>query len=865
MIGQTLAHYKILEKIGAGGMGEVWKAYDPKLQRTVAIKVLRNQTEDAASSILTEARAVSSLNHPHICTIHDVAQGDAQSFIVMEHVEGRPLSESIPADGLPQETVIRYGSQIAEALAHAHQHGILHRDLKSANVVITPEAAVKLIDFGIAVSFSQAEAEAEAVTRTQTAPVAPAGTLAYMAPEVLNGAEPDARSDIWSLGVLLYEMASGRLPFKGETPLEIVSAIAKETPEALPAQVSAALRAVVQRCLHKEPGSRYSNLAFVQGALDTIRSDAAIAQPPSDAATGRFKGPWWLAAAAVAAVAIGSLYWLSPKADSSAVPRLADPVQITSAVGVEGRPDWSPDGRTLAYESNQSGNWDIWVAQVSGGPPANRTADFPTDERRPRWSPDGSQIAFTSGIEGPGCYVMSSLGGDTPRRVASGGAGLASGVDWSADGTELACSFADSVQITNVQTGESRRLALGLSSGGAFDLDWSPDGRFLAFVESTTEADEVTRLWVIHAVDGQAVPLTDGRWNDWSPQWATGRRALDFVSNRGGHMDLWRQSLTEAGTPAGRPEALTTAVGMQSAAWSQDAQRVAYTTGGRVANVWRLPLGEDRVANWSDAEQLTFDQAFIEYIDVSLDGQSLAFSSNRGGNQDLWVLSLDDRRLRPMTTDSTPDWAPRWSPDGQVLTFYAYRSGNRDVWVMPVAGGQARQLTSDEAVDVTPAWSPDGSRIAFHSFRSGPPAIWTIDADGSDERRLDTGRFAVFPTWSGANSLLYWGFEQDGGGGIWQMDLEDGSQRLLVHVDAEYTEPNAFALEPDGRWLYFILDRSGTLAASSMEGGDVRALAKLEGRPGHLGGHALTTDGEYLYFAWQQDLGDIWVMDVVQE
>ena len=865
MIGQTLAHYKILEKIGSGGMGEVWKAYDPKLQRTVAIKVLKNPTEDAATNILAEARAVSALNHPHICTIHDVGQTGTQSFIIMEYVEGRPLSELIPADGLPQETVIRYGLQIADALAHAHHHGIVHRDLKSANVVITPEAQVKLIDFGIAVSLS--EADADAVTRTQASPVAPAGTLTYMAPEVLNGAEASARSDIWALGVLLYEMASGRLPFDGKTPLEVVSAIAKETPGALPARVPAGLRGIIQRCLQKEPGSRYSNLAFVQGALEATQSDAAVAQPPGIAIARRFTG-WWLAAATVVAVAIGSRYWLQPKADSSVVPRLADPVQVTSAVGVEGRPDWSPDGRTLVYESNQSGNWDIWVTQVGAGPPVNRTAEFPTDERRPRWSPDGSQIAFTSSLQGPGCFIMSSLGGDTPRRVTTSAAGLVHGVAWSANGTELACSLDTSVEITNVQTGESRSLALPPSTGGGYDLSWSPDDRFLAYVDATTETDEVTRLWVVRAADGQAFPVTDGRWNDWSPHWARDRRALDFVSNRGGRMDLWRQSLTEAGTPAGRPEALTTAVGMQSAAWSQDAHRVAYATGGRVANVWRVPLLDDRVANWSHAEQLTFDQAFIEYIDVSSDGQYLVFSSNRGGNQDLWALSLEDRRLRPITTDPTPDWAPRWSPNGELLTFYAYRSGNRDIWVMPVAGGQARQLTSNEAVDVAPAWSPDGSRIAFHSFRSSPPTLWTLALDGSEEeeRSIDTGGFAVFPIWSDGNSLLYWGSGRDGGSGIWQIDLGNGSQRLLVPFAPEALyEATVFTLEPGGHWLYFILDRSGTLAAMPMEGGNVRALAKLEDRPGHLGGYALTSDGKYLYFAWEEDLGDIWVMDVVTD
>ena len=200
MEGQRIAHYEIQSRLGAGGMGEVWKAHDPKLQRTVAIKVLKDQTEDAASRILAEARSASALNHSHICTIYEVDEADSQSFIVMEHVEGKPLSELIPSDGLPPESVIRYGTQIADALAHAHEHGIVRRDLKSANVVITPEAQVKLIDFGIAVPLSSTDADA--VTRTMESLVssAPVGPLAYMAPEVLNGQEATPRSDIWSLG-----------------------------------------------------------------------------------------------------------------------------------------------------------------------------------------------------------------------------------------------------------------------------------------------------------------------------------------------------------------------------------------------------------------------------------------------------------------------------------------------------------------------------------------------------------------------------------------------------------------------------------------------------------------------------------------
>ncbi len=281
--GTTLGPYDLQSRLGGGGMGEVWKAYDPKLQRTVAIKVL-HETDDASSRILAEARAASALDHPHICTVYEVGEHDGVAFIVMAHVEGKPLSELIPADGLPPESVIRYGTQIADALAHAHEHGIVHRDLKSANVVITRDGQIKLIDFGIAVPLP--DQDAEAVTRTMAVPVssAPMGTLAYMAPEVLRGETATARSDIWSLGVLLYEMVSGRLPFDGPTPTAVIAAVVKDSPETLPSSASSGLRTIAQRCLQKEPGQRYGHSVAVHAALEAIQS--GVAEAASSTAVG---------------------------------------------------------------------------------------------------------------------------------------------------------------------------------------------------------------------------------------------------------------------------------------------------------------------------------------------------------------------------------------------------------------------------------------------------------------------------------------------------------------------------------------------------------------------------------------------------
>src|SRR5512139_3021097 len=271
--------FEVLSLLGAGRMGEVYRARDTRLGREVALKVLPTTTvadESARARLLREARLASQLNHPHICIVHEVGEavpstgsGQAVAYIAMELVEGQPLNARLAEGPLPAEQVLRYGSQLADALAHAHARGVVHRDLKSANVVVTPEGQVKVLDFGLAKRLTE-EALAEAATvapESLTAPGIVAGTLAYMAPEQLRGRPADERSDIWALGVVLYEMASGRQPFGGQTCFEVSSAILTGTPTRLAATVPVSLSAVIERCLAKEPGDRYQRASEVRAVL----------------------------------------------------------------------------------------------------------------------------------------------------------------------------------------------------------------------------------------------------------------------------------------------------------------------------------------------------------------------------------------------------------------------------------------------------------------------------------------------------------------------------------------------------------------------------------------------------------------------
>jgi tetratricopeptide (TPR) repeat protein len=324
MLGRTLAHYLILEKIGAGGMGVVYRARDTQLDRVVALKVVGEQTGvdgTARARLLREARTASALNHPNICIIHGAGESDGETYIAMEMVEGQPLNELIPAEGLPVETVVRYAVQIADALAHAHERGVVHRDLKGANVIITPEGRPKVLDFGLAKRvFATTEQAATRTAESITDPGAIAGTLSHMAPELLRGETADVRSDLWALGVLLYHAVSGQFPFPGSTSFQISSAILRDSPAPLPARVPPHLAAIIQRLLAKPPGERYQRASEVRAALEAIQSGVITATSVPVASVSRRR---WLVAA-VATVAVAAAAWFGIERSRKTVPGAPD-------------------------------------------------------------------------------------------------------------------------------------------------------------------------------------------------------------------------------------------------------------------------------------------------------------------------------------------------------------------------------------------------------------------------------------------------------------------------------------------------------------------------------------------------------------
>ena len=539
MKGRTFSHYAVLDHLGDGGMGVVYHGFDTRLNRPVALKFLApelSQDPAAKEQFMREARAASALDHPNICTIYDIDETpDGQIFLAMAYVDGETLKETIARGPLPIGDILDIGAQIAQALVKAHGAGIVHRDIKPANVMITADRLVKIVDFGIAKLVGD-------ITITKTGGAV--GTLAYMSPEQIRGEPVDHRTDLWSLGAVMYEMTSGERPFRADHAGVTSNAIVQDQPKPLTSLRSGVpmdLERIVIRAMAKRKEDRYQTAADLLSEMRRLQRDWAQEREPAVEATlsppavhrRQLKRGAVLLVLVVAGVALA---WSLSRLRSSSERLLAfaNPVQVTTAVGVEDSPAWSPDNRTLAFAANPTGSettggdWDIWVAQV-GGQPLNRTADSPAADRFPSWSPDGRQIAFWSDRDNAGCFVMPALTGNA-RKVAPASLLDPNPPQWSADGGQLTCVATDNnnqvfADIYSIRTGTSRRVLLDGEPGRRMHLSWSPDDRLFAYVASPAGLGaDATRLWVVRLSDGKAFPITDGRTKTWSPTWSPDAR-----------------------------------------------------------------------------------------------------------------------------------------------------------------------------------------------------------------------------------------------------------------------------------------------------------------------------------------------------
>ena len=739
MIGQTLHHYRIVRAIGRGGMGEVYAAEDTKLHREVALKVLpREMASDPErlQRFQREAQAVAALNHPNVVTIYAVEEAEGVQFITMELVEGKALTDLIPEHGQGLPELLRFGIPLADAISAAHQRGIVHRDLKPANVMVTTDGRLKVLDFGLAKLKPAGAVSTEATTVTTaelTALHSIIGTPSYMSPEQAEGKPVDHRTDIFSAGVILYEMATGRRPFRGDSVVTILSSIIKDTPppvlEVKPG-LPRELDRIITRCLAKDPARRYQSAQELRSDLEGVQQQAGSGVSPLRVAARALalrarRKRWWVAALVLAALMASLPYVLNrrePGVSRAGPAQVERTLSLTSSPGVEQYPSLSPDGQWVVFSAWESGHRRIFLQSVGGQNAFPITKDPNVDDDQPAFSPDGERIAFRSSREGGGIFLMGRTCEAMKRLTRTG-----FNPSWSPDGSKIVFAT-ENVQLTPMNwEGASELWTVDvvteamqrLTAESAVQPSWSPHNHRIAYVGRVTVPDAENEqggrhmhIWTIPAGGGAPAQVTSGPDTHWCPVWSPDGKYLYFASERGGSMNLWRVPIDEeSGKPVGEPEAIITpATWLAHPTISADGKRIAFSNVLETQNIQRIPFDPVAGKRTGEPEWITTGSGRWSSCDVSPDGRWLVFYSRKGSLPEghLYKIRTDKTGLMQLTGDSV-DRVPRWSPLGDWIAFFSPRSGDLNLWKIRPDGSEKQQLT-EEGGGIA-VWSPDGSRM----------------------------------------------------------------------------------------------------------------------------------------------------------
>jgi Tol biopolymer transport system component len=869
--GTPVGPYRVVGLLGRGGMGFVYEAEDPKLGRHVALKVLPPGLDSASRRrrFEREARALAAIQHPGIVHVYSVEESAGALFIAMERVYGLTLAERIEPGGLALGELLAIAIPLADALAAAHARGVIHRDLKPANVMVTVDGHVKVLDFGVAKWRPELQ---EASSATHHGIVV--GTASYMSPEQAEGREVDPRSDLFSLGVILFQMATGELPFRGGSAAAVISALLHETPPSvcdLRPALPAALGRLVDRCLAKTKERRYPSALAVRKDLEELQRRLATGHLASALRRGRNLA---LAAAVAAAILLGLA--LLRGRPAPAPPLEGTFAAATSAPGPEFFPSLSPDGERLVYTGRAGGRWRVYLQGGEDRRPRRLGGDGSYDDLQAAFAPDGARVAFRSSRDGGGLYVM-TLADGAFRRVADRGWNPA----WSPDGTELAFATHPVFETPYDRPAPSELWAVSVTDGrlrritrdDAVQPAWSPSGHRVAFwglAQGSARRD----LWTVPAEGGPALAVTADEAVDWSPAWSPDGRHLYFSSDRGGSMNLWRVAIDErSGRVRGEPERVTTpAAFAHHASFARASGRLAYVSTTVEQELLRVgfdPRGERVIG---EPRPLVRDLRRLALPHVSPDGEWVVYSQTEP-QEDLLLSRLDGGERRALTNDAQRERRPRFSPDGRQIAFYSDHEGHYEVFTIPRAGGAARRLTYDPQRRNAryPFWSPDGTRL-FMSRPGQSGQIIAVD-QGPRERPLlelppfvEPGFEFVGLDWSPDGSRIAGMLTSDAGerGGIAVYDLERGRYARVTDFG---TFPQWL---PDSRRLVFQgrAEAAGVAEPAYLQGeslyladaasGRVRELLRMPDVA--LGQPALAPEARAIVFVRTTVKADVWTL-----
>jgi serine/threonine protein kinase len=883
--GQQLIHYRLIEKIGEGGMGVVWKAEDTRLHRHVALKFLPEESAQDAQAVdrhLREARAASALNHPHICSIYDIGEWEGRQFIVMELLEGQSLQQRIGGKPMGVETTVDLAIQIADALDAAHAKGIIHRDIKTANIFVTERGQAKVLDFGLAKLAPGVGSESQDETRTaldMTRPGTVLGTVSYMSPEQALGKNLDQRTDVFSMGVVLYEALTGRRAFEGTTSAAVFDAILNRAPTApveLNRKVPPELQRIVNKALEKDPDLRYQSAAGIRADLKALKRDSAPSRSRSAPGSGRSSKPsrWGLLAMGV--VLVGALVvWnlLSRDPGTTLTPRAA--TRLTFSAGPEYSGSLSPDSSFVAYAHTEHGTMDLYMRPRDGGQTL-RLTDAPGDELLPRWSRDGKEIAYVLG-NGTECDIhrIPPTGGASVKLVETNIPFLQSfwhamcslgSLPWSPNDEQLVFSRtlqSGEVAIfeVNLESREERQITT--PPAGAYDLSasYSFDGRQIVF---TRTQKGVSGLWLVPESGGEERPLLVDEFNHGEPSFLPGDEFIAFSSNRSGPFNMWAIHID-----SGRLSAMTFGGGSdQHPSVSADGL-IVYSQFGHQTDLYVLSLHS------GESERLTAYTLDNFVGRFSPDGRKIAYHSTRTGNPEIWILDLESRQDVILSADPAEDLLPDWSPDGKELAFLSNREGAMSLWVARADGsGKVEQLSEQEipipsavwGVSLSVRWTPDGESIGYVRPSAGGASLWQVDRDSGAVEQLRAGVLR-FDWYLDRNRIVYTRLHE-GELELRAANLTTGEDRLLYA--GAHTE---MIVAPDGSAVALVksnshfdqqlfllrLERPLTADGLPKAAGELERLTGGQGR-WHVHNGGWSPDARKIVYTQDTDDGDIYLV-----
>ena len=840
MIGRQIAHYTIVEKLGEGGMGVVYKARDQHLDRFVALKILPPEKVvdyDRKRRFVQEARAASALNHPNIIHIYDISSVDNIDFIAMEYVAGKTLDRLIGQKGLRLNEALGYAIQVADALAKAHAAGIVHRDLKPSNIMVNEDGVVKVVDFGLAkLTESVEERESDSTITAKSGQGALTekgvilGTIAYMSPEQAQGDLVDTRSDIFSFGAVIYEMLTGQRAFQGESKAITLASILQKEPKPLgeciqdfPAEVERALR----RCLHKEPQRRWQSMADLKSVLQDLKEESDSGRlSGAAAAIPRPVVPLRLGLAAVAAfivAAAGFLWWLARKPPAAGELELT---RITFDSGITRYPAISPDGKLVAYTSDRGGegNLDIYVQQVAGTQ-AVRLTRHEADDLQPSFSPDGARVVFRSERDGGGVYIIDTLGGKE-RRIADRGWHPSYSPDGSAvlytavSDAGAAISTPSPMYLVPPEGGTARSFQPGFvvfpyAGTGPVPV-WSSDGKFVLFFGAPVQDRKKGDWWVAPLEGGPPVP--------------TGAAVSLLQSDRPTYPLAWFQNRVIFGKG-------TTVEGFN----------LFWTT--IAAGRWKISAA---------FRPLTAGPGIQADVAIAKDGR-MVFAGMTGVTS-LWALPIDPKQggaagePRPITRDQLVKTQPCISRDGSRLAYGAYgshRAGDLQVRIREMESGSETAIAARATATLLfPQLSASGSALAYRDTMDGKFHSLLVTGEGEASREVCEDCIIRGFYSNPKDAIVQYG------NGLFRQSLSTGS-RIPVFDASEGMVRDA-SLSLDNRWLAVLLSKPSGVNAIYISPVRDKAVSEREAIL-LLEGHSYedsprwSADGDLIYFISEQD------------